>query len=164
MPSQYHRHHSDPFFHRGVQLPLRPKNQLTNRCPILLPLKVISISHRWIRVWERDWPEWEESVEARFVRMTRSSPMSVGKRQMRTAARLVSWAAAGVGGGGGGDREELLVRKCSAKAFSLWRTSSPELLVAMEMEDEAVVSFLLSFLHRWDLFGGKFHPTNGRFS
>lgn len=45
--------------------------------------------------------------------------MSVGKRQMRTAARLVSWAAAGVGGGGGGDREELLVRKCSAKAFSL---------------------------------------------
>lgn len=61
--------------------------------------------------------------------------MSVGKRQMRTAARLVDWAAARVGGDNGGDSEKWLERKCSAKACSLWRTSSPELLVAMDMAD-----------------------------
>lgn len=140
MPSQHRLHHSGPFFRQGVQLPLHPECQLSNRRPNLLPFKTTSISQKWIRVWDWDLPEWEESVEARFVRMTRSSPMSVRKRQMRTAARLVSWAAAGVGGSDGRDWEELLERKCSAKAFNLWRMSSPEVLEAMDTEDKGAAS------------------------
>ena len=38
------------------------------------------------------WPEWVERLEERLVRMTRSSPLSPSKRQIKTAAFLVLWA------------------------------------------------------------------------